>query len=244
MGGVSVNPIADKKRAQAWRAWDGLLQSPDFDEFLLDRNLNVCARAVPLSHDDGAETALLGALLFGTPDEWATCHSDTIARVRPHHFYWGESATVYIAVGRLYQRQKQGRGGAIDVITVASELRASGLLIDDETSVYNRAGERRFVRLNWLMGLLDGCPNIANIAAYADTVLRCARLRSLHALGALLQDAVVGEMAPQGQHDYCEMGGQPLGSDPAQIANAARRALDAIEERGAVKLRELFKDSK
>ncbi len=239
---------ADKKRAQTHRAWAGIVTTPEFDEFLSEYNWRITTRELPLPHDDGAECALLGALVFGTDEDWEERHPATLARIRPHHFYYGEHGTILIAVARLYQRQMQGKGGRVDVVEVASDLRQAGKLIDDDASIWvmDKAGrsKRELVRRSYLFNLWEQCPSTVNVVAYTDTVLKCARLRALHEVGHAVQNLITGEQAPQGQHDYCEMGGQPLGSDPAQIINSLRRALDEIDTRGTTDTAIVFNTNK
>lgn len=235
---------ADKKRAQTWRAWEQLINTPDFGEFLLDRQWDITSAYKTVPHDDGAEQALLGALVNGADEDWEERHPRVLARVLPCHFFRGENASIYIAVARVLQRVRQGKCAGVDVVEVGSELRRAGMLIQENESIYDRSGARRFVTAAFLTSLWDMCPSTVNVAAYADTVLECARLRALYELGFALQNAVTGEQAPQGQHDFSEMGGQPLGSDPAQLTNALRRAADAIEARGFADLKTIFGDLK
>lgn len=236
---------ADKKRQQTHRTWENLVCTPEFAEFLLERDWEFAVkRRVALPHDDGAEQALLGALIFGDDDDWAERNPNVLQRVRPHHFYWRENATIYIAVARVYQSVRQGKSRGVDVVEVASELRRAGKLTGENESCVDSFGQWRLVSVDFLFSLGSGCPSTVNVLAYTNTVLECARLRKLYELGAALEKVVTTQQAPQGQHDYSEMGGQPLGSDPAQIINALRRALDEIETHGTTDTASVFNTNK
>ena len=108
-----------------------------------------------LPHNLEVEQAVLGAILLNG-EAWAT----VAAILSPADFYRDAHRRIFEALSRM-----AAAGKAIDLITLAEALRASG----DLDAVGGKS---------YLTSLVDGMPRAANVAAYAAIVRDKARLRS------------------------------------------------------------------
>lgn len=112
-------------------------------------------------HNAEAEQAALGALLLD-PD--AVPH--TLRYLRPDDFYVNANKHVFAAVVSLFEK-----GQKADLITLADEMRAMGILENAGGAAY-------------IAKLTDAVPSSANVEYYAKIVRECSVRRSLIKLSA------------------------------------------------------------
>ncbi|MFH2114991.1 MAG: replicative DNA helicase [Spirochaetota bacterium] len=112
-------------------------------------------------HNAEAEQAALGALLLD-PD--AVPH--TLRYLRPDDFYVNANKHVFAAIVSLFEK-----GQKADLITLADEMRAMGILENAGGAAY-------------IAKLTDAVPSSANVEYYAKIVRECSVRRSLIKLSA------------------------------------------------------------
>jgi len=108
-----------------------------------------------------AEQSLIGALMLSKQAMAAV-----LGRVKPEHFYRDSHGHIYKAILALYQRSEP-----VDLVTLANELRKSGVLEDIGGRVY-------------LAELADAVPTASNAERYADIVMEKALLRRIIDMGS------------------------------------------------------------
>lgn len=122
-------------------------------------------------HNLDAEESVLGSLLLSRDANEAIDVSGLIAE----HFYKPSHQIAYEAIRAL-----RARGEPVDSVTVAEELRHTGLLeyIGGQTALYD---------------LQVATPGVSNAGHYAEIVMRAARLRRIIALAADVADSAFDE---------------------------------------------------
>jgi len=98
-------------------------------------------------HDALAEKAVLGGVLIDT-----AAISDVAEILQPRHFYFEENRLVYTAILGLFDKSK-----AIDVVTVAAQLKEDGTL-------------KKVGGTDYLTSLIDAVPTSAYVRHYAEIV--------------------------------------------------------------------------
>lgn len=125
-------------------------------------------------HDLDAEAAIISASLL---DIEAYVEASNL--VEHYHFYSEANRRIFEAIGELYRK-----GGVVDIVTVAGELREKDRLAQVGGTTY-------------LAQLIDSVPAVAHIAHYAKTVREHARTRSVIACGQKI--AAEGYGGPTGE---------------------------------------------
>jgi replicative DNA helicase len=131
-----------------------------------------------LPHNQDAETALLGAALAS-----AEALHDTVPLVLPDDLYSESNRLIWSTI-----RSIASIGGAVDEITVTSEMRENGTLA--------RAGGA--VRVS---ELTIGCPDVAGAVYYAGIVKADAARRRLITLGRGMVEDAANQREVKGQVD-------------------------------------------
>lgn len=157
-------------------------------------------------HSDGAEAAVLGALLQD-PAAWGKIWSI----VSEPDFYFAAHRTIWRAIERVHHDDQ-----APDAVTVAEVLREWGELDNVGGLKYLQALEREI-------------PNGANIAAYARAVARLAQQRQLAGDFEALREAA---LVPGANLDeLISLGERTLATSPRRMLAAPPLDLRALSER-------------
>lgn len=144
-----------------------------------------------------------------------------------------DPSTVHIAIGPLRPVHFHQRDAGDALCAVASlvqqQRQGKTAPVDIVTVCSEMRRQKTFIPAtpDFLKDCMEICPGSENMAAYVESVMSAARLRFQHWLGDMLTHKPLEAQA-----------------DAALLANATRRALDAIETRGMVNLNEIFEDTK
>jgi replicative DNA helicase len=121
-------------------------------------------------YDHRAEAACIAAVMLdegGARGVWRTL----APLLSPHHFHDPRHASMWAALAAI-----QGRGGSVDVLTLAAELKTSGRL-------------RAVVGVQYLGDVTDFIPTAAHCEAHAGIVRDCHARRVVAAIGERLARA-------------------------------------------------------
>ena len=217
----TANAIAKIRRDKAARdkrfaQWDSIVESDEFGVYCAERGYLMREALPPMPRTDETELAAIGALL---QSNFARKIAFTRDGLHPSHFRLPVAGKAFYAVGKLRQKARQGQRIAVDVVTVASEMRALGFY--DE-------GTPRFLK-----ACLEACPGARNIRAYIAEIRNASRLRYLFWLSERLAETARGHNVSDGPHH-----------DANWVINVARNGLDEIENNGFVRLNELWENYK
>lgn len=223
---MNPQPVAKQQAREAqYQTWDRLVDSPRFQEYLAERGLSIRSLLPNLPADREAEQAAFGAMLgpgtatmrYGGVADVAVVDVG-LERLRPSQLqYKNLHAPILRAIAAVRQQQRLGKPIAVDVYTVGSQLR--------HTKALDTCGGA--VPPAYLSALVETCASPVNIHAYIDAVHLVARLKSLYELGELLQQGVLAAEAL-----------------PEHLVAVVKNAADAIEEKVAPNLKEIFEKGK
>jgi len=128
---------------------------------------NLFDRQVP--HSLEAEQSVLGSLLIDS-----RCAADVISELKPDDFYMEINRTIYGVICSMFNLAKP-----IDAVTVADELKQSGLYDHQTTQTY-------------IIELMQTTPTVANVMNYAAIVKDKAILRNISVIASDIVESVSG----------------------------------------------------
>lgn len=161
------------RREQQFRAWDKLVLSDQFKDFLRERDFVLRDESALPPRDLEAEQAVLGALLRAEPEGNGDVVPIAMETLHAVMFSSRANAYIFTAVRQLHKRRSAGgihKDLMVDYVSVATTLRRMGKL-------ESQGGE---VPAYYLTHLHSTCPCSANIRAYMEPVVETYKLRTVH----------------------------------------------------------------
>lgn len=217
----TANAVAKIRRDKAAREkrfaqWDAMVESDEFGVYCAERGYSIREAMPPMPRADEAEFAAIGALMQSNYGRKIAFTRDGL---HSSLFRMRAAGNAFYAIGKLRQKARQGQRISVDMVTVASEMRALNFY-DEGTP-------------GFLKACLESCPGARNIRAYIAEIRNASRLRYLFWLSDRLAETARGHNVGDGPH-----------YDAAWIINLARNGLDEIENNGFARLNELWENSK